>query len=205
MTEETEKPKFIHDCDACTFLGHYNNHDLYACARKGAIDTVIARYGDDGPAYASGLIFALRGLIPELVEAFLRARKKGLVAGEDAVGAKDQELHLFIDKVRGSMMFVGKPRPPLPAYREAMELVEKEITRDVQTLVGQLITATSIVMTVTMAKKAIQNAKYVTGLEIQFHHHELSPGEFDDLGFSTGTETAYEWLLRQQRAREGRT
>src|SRR5579864_9156557 len=118
-----------------------------------------------------------------------------------------QELHLFIDKVRGSMMFVGKPRPPLPAYREAMELVEKEITRDAQSMVGRLMTPALIEVTIAITRRAVQSALQVTGFEIQFHHYELSPGEFDDLGFSTGLshETAYEWLLRHQRAREGKT
>lgn len=48
-------PKFQHDCTACIFLGHFEDHDLYYCDRE---PTVIARFGDDGPQYGSGLAFA---------------------------------------------------------------------------------------------------------------------------------------------------
>lgn len=54
-------PYFYHDCDACHFLGNWDDpddgtrYDLYVC--KG---TVIARYGDDGPSYMSGLPFVGR-------------------------------------------------------------------------------------------------------------------------------------------------
>lgn len=76
-------PQFQHDCNKCVFLGRHESHktqkplDLYVCAREGVIDTVIARYGNDGPEYSSGLIFATRGIIPELVEALNRAKKRG--------------------------------------------------------------------------------------------------------------------------------
>ena len=80
-----EIPHFQHDCDSCTFLGRHLSHkssmplDLYACTRNnGIIDTVIARYSSNGPDYSSGLIFAIRGIIPELVEALERAKKIGL-------------------------------------------------------------------------------------------------------------------------------
>ena len=58
------KPKYQHDCQECEFLGHYNNHDLYSCSNG---PTLIARYGDDGPDYKSGLSFV--GLDPEITEA----------------------------------------------------------------------------------------------------------------------------------------
>jgi hypothetical protein len=68
-------PRYEHDCgsDRCKFLGQHGKHDLYACVRNKVADTVIARYGSDGPEYASGLLFAQRGLISELVEAMRRA------------------------------------------------------------------------------------------------------------------------------------
>jgi len=53
------KPRYLHDCSNCSFLGAYENYDLYVCARHGKIDTLIARYGNDGGEYASGLDFAL--------------------------------------------------------------------------------------------------------------------------------------------------
>jgi hypothetical protein len=50
------QPKFKHDCEACEFLGIFNydgNHcDFYLCG-KGYSRSVIARFGNDGPEYAS--------------------------------------------------------------------------------------------------------------------------------------------------------
>lgn len=48
-------PKFKHDCTSCVYLGHFEDHDLYYCPND---PTVIARFGDEGPDYGSGLPFA---------------------------------------------------------------------------------------------------------------------------------------------------
>lgn len=45
-------PKFQHDCTACAFLGHYHDHDVYLHGWP-LHQSVIARFGDDGPDYAS--------------------------------------------------------------------------------------------------------------------------------------------------------
>jgi hypothetical protein len=91
-----ERPRFEHDCESCVFLGRYTrpvadgtgnrrhpprDHDLYYCA--GAHDpTVIARYGSDGPEYASGMEIARAFLTDqpdsELSEALRRAQARGL-------------------------------------------------------------------------------------------------------------------------------
>lgn len=49
-------PKYTHDCEHCQFLGTFFDHDVYVCKRgEGWLDTtIIGRYGDDGPKYASG-------------------------------------------------------------------------------------------------------------------------------------------------------
>ena len=52
MTE----PKFKHDCDKCIFLGHWCKRDLYH-HKGGGLETLIARFGDDGPEYISGKEF----------------------------------------------------------------------------------------------------------------------------------------------------
>ena len=74
---------FKHDCDRCEFLGSVildKKYDLYFCGSTEGEVTVIARYGDDGPDYQSGLNFSsviepiaiarklaeMRGLIPSL-------------------------------------------------------------------------------------------------------------------------------------------
>jgi hypothetical protein len=74
------KPKYQHDCDACTFLGQDSTgkYDLYYCPQGGILPTVIARYGD-GDNYYSGLYARFR--IPVLMEAFDRAVARGLLAG----------------------------------------------------------------------------------------------------------------------------
>jgi len=63
----TNLPQFTHDCDQCVFLGDFIsedwNHipvDLYFCPspKTPEFSTIIARYGDDGPEYGSGLTFA---------------------------------------------------------------------------------------------------------------------------------------------------
>jgi len=69
--------RFTHDCDDCIFLGQYNEFDLYFCPKEST--TVIARYGDEGGDYHSGLEFARSKRIPQLVEAFNRAINKGYI------------------------------------------------------------------------------------------------------------------------------
>lgn len=81
-------PQFIHDCEACTFLGRYygknyegdaelRHADLYHCSGE---PTVIARFSSDGPDYSSGMVFT-EGPGPtlaSLVEARRRAEEMGL-------------------------------------------------------------------------------------------------------------------------------
>lgn len=62
-------PRFRHDCDRCQSLGQYGPHDLYVCPGGVLGQTLLARYGDDGPEYAS-----LDREIVEQHEARLRAR-----------------------------------------------------------------------------------------------------------------------------------
>lgn len=69
------KAKYKHDCDCCNFLGHYEEHDLYYCSQDGGIPTVIARWGNDGHDYSSGLSFVNH--IPVIAEASRRAIDKG--------------------------------------------------------------------------------------------------------------------------------
>lgn len=72
-----EKPLFTHDCDSCRFLGTFEQHDLYYCSND-TQNTVIARYGNDGCEYMSGMYFAEHGTNPYLVEAKRRADELGL-------------------------------------------------------------------------------------------------------------------------------
>ncbi len=74
---ENETPRYLHDCTRCVFLGQWQEYDLYYADHGGLPDTVIARYGDDGPEYTSGL--SLVPLVPALAEAKRRAMEKGLL------------------------------------------------------------------------------------------------------------------------------
>jgi hypothetical protein len=45
-------PLWAHDCTRCTFLGHFEEHDLYVCVgRQDVGPTVIARYGPNEDCY----------------------------------------------------------------------------------------------------------------------------------------------------------
>jgi hypothetical protein len=70
----SSKPVFKHDCDKCLFLDHSIGHDLYYCEQYG-METVVARYGNEGPEYTSGLEFVHK--IPSLAE----ARRLAIAAG----------------------------------------------------------------------------------------------------------------------------
>lgn len=75
-------PTYTHDCDACLFLGTMTHkgsaHDLYFCPNGGPGPTVIARFGDEGHEYGSGLIFAEQGIEPYKT-ALDRAKEQGLI------------------------------------------------------------------------------------------------------------------------------
>ncbi len=62
-----DKPRFTHDCSSCIFLGRFGDYDLYH--HTIGIETVVARYGSEGPDYTSGLYTN----IPALEEARRRA------------------------------------------------------------------------------------------------------------------------------------
>lgn len=65
------EPKFKHDCDKCTFLGRHepSDSDLYYHPTQGrsVLETIVARYGDEGSHYMSGWSFG--DSVPELAEA----------------------------------------------------------------------------------------------------------------------------------------
>src|SRR5581483_8582578 len=70
-------PRYKHDHTCCTYLGQYDNCDLYFCPQSGIIPTVIARYSDYSPDYTSGLEAGKNGLIPALAVAYNRAVQHG--------------------------------------------------------------------------------------------------------------------------------
>jgi len=66
-------PRYIHDCESCTYLGQYGEFDLYYC--QAYHPTLICRDGNGEADYKSGIEFALvPNPSPEFVEALKRAR-----------------------------------------------------------------------------------------------------------------------------------
>jgi hypothetical protein len=63
--EELQVPQFKHDCDKCTFLASMGSHDFYYCSNS---PTVIARYGDEGPEYLSGMELGKRAAMSDLAD-----------------------------------------------------------------------------------------------------------------------------------------
>jgi hypothetical protein len=106
-----QKPRFRHeDCSACHFLGWHDTaegqFDLYV--HWGEVEkTVIARFGDDGPEYYSGLAFAKK--IEPLGEALVRAVELGIVSKNVAYPLQLRKLfrddlaamELFEEEVQG--------------------------------------------------------------------------------------------------------
>lgn len=100
--EITEKPRYVHYCACCKFLGTYRygreTLDLYV--HGGRHSTVLARYGSEDPEYTSGTD-ASYGNVTPLQEARLRAQKLGL---------------LEYDVYQG----LSYARPGTPAYAELL-------------------------------------------------------------------------------------
>jgi len=65
--------RYKHDCDHCKPLGTFAEYDLYYCDELDA--TVLARYGDEGHQYFSGLNTGR----PELKIAQLMAEELGFI------------------------------------------------------------------------------------------------------------------------------
>lgn len=77
-----DTPRYEHeDCEHCTFLGVFENNDLYFCSN---MPTVIARYGEHGD-YISGLPFI--NVIPVLALAAVRAIGLDLLTAEQVKAA----------------------------------------------------------------------------------------------------------------------
>ena len=55
-------PQFKHDCDKCVHTGSDPTHDYYYCSTCVGGPTVIARYSNEGPDYASGMCFGREAL-----------------------------------------------------------------------------------------------------------------------------------------------
>lgn len=113
------KPKFQHDCDCCTFFGHFHGHDVYQCGTS-----LIARHSDEGSEYASWpksmfVDMMARGGWPE--DAALRAIAAALSC--HALGDTPRQMQRFenigevknaVYKVKWDMLFGPDKRDIVP-------------------------------------------------------------------------------------------
>ena len=89
LGEASQHPRYSTDCKKCTFLGRSDRYDFYFCDQAG-VPTVVARYGDDGRDYQSGLLIGKQLAqsqeteMEPLAMAYTLAVEKGLI--NDQVG-----------------------------------------------------------------------------------------------------------------------
>lgn len=79
MTTEAQTdtaPRFTHDCDKCDFLGRHGNWDLYYCYKDVFGPTVIARFGDEGSEYISGMYHEIPAISEAKTRAILMLQRK---------------------------------------------------------------------------------------------------------------------------------
>lgn len=117
-----EKPTYQHSCSGCTFLGSYRPaddglYDLYYCP-QGHIPTVLARYGDSGPSYVSGM----DSPIPTLQEAQKRAVQRGFDTGQGLkLGRVVEYLKSRTKEVRAAWDDLQRGNPHGPATTNELE------------------------------------------------------------------------------------
>ena len=70
------KPQFKHDCENCLFIGIFHDFDVYICLGTEA-GSMIARYGDDGPQYASCNVKLIHHIINQPV-AYVKAWRQAI-------------------------------------------------------------------------------------------------------------------------------
>jgi hypothetical protein len=82
--------RYQHDCEKCKFLGQFQEFDLYWCESFSSptLDSLLARYGSDGPKYLSshppGAFSGVPFLHDWYVEILSRAEKEKLYDPEKA-------------------------------------------------------------------------------------------------------------------------
>lgn len=80
-----EQPQWANDHeDHCLFLGRYKQYDLYYAAEEIGGPTVVARFGNDGPEYSSGMCF---GWLPKPEHPLVEARRRSQARGLDVQAA----------------------------------------------------------------------------------------------------------------------
>lgn len=85
------EPRYVHDCSHCTFVGYYDEYDLWFHdgGDRPHSTTVIARWSDENPGdYMSGLCFIARS--DPLAQAARNAIALGLLSPATPTGGANQ-------------------------------------------------------------------------------------------------------------------
>lgn len=128
------KPQFEHDCPTCVLLGQNATHDFYF--HPGRMETVIARFGGDGPAYESGLAAAnaIRGNLDfyaPLAQALTLAEEQGFVARLPAISI-DRSIHDSISvlfRMDSIILDNHLRKTTLECYQASIDLLAERINR----------------------------------------------------------------------------
>lgn len=127
-------PHFEHDCATCVFLGHYSGRghnpqgaempmDLYVCRQGGIFPTIVARTGNDGPDYCSGIPSGGAHDHDGIAEGLKRALALGyLRIRYDVTDRYSFEVDMQIAE--------AKDKGILPLTQEDKEANKKECTRE---------------------------------------------------------------------------
>lgn len=82
------EPQYEHDCEKCVYLSDYGDYDLYWCPQDPVGETVLARFGNEGPDYVSCPPSLIRHEMADhpLPVAVRRAMEMGLIRSQDIAG-----------------------------------------------------------------------------------------------------------------------
>lgn len=110
MSDSKPAPQFTHDCTTCTFHGRGvftgKPVDWYTCPSISGLRSLLARYGDEGPQYASCVI----GSTVEPSRVVLAALAQGL-----ELTATEK------DKLLTTLLVMHRQRLGIEFYRECMD------------------------------------------------------------------------------------
>jgi hypothetical protein len=126
MDTIAESPRFTHDCDVCIFLGRFKTSewcgkeeevDLYVCRpEKNEETTLVARFGNEGHEYGSGLCFCVSS--PHYAEACRRAINCGHLNEDFISGNASHEYYLYPNKERLRIANEAKAKGEEPDWDE---------------------------------------------------------------------------------------
>lgn len=130
-------PQFEHDCPTCVLLGQNDTHDFYF--HSGRLETVIARFGSEGPDYESGLVAArsIRGNLDfyaPLAQALTLAEKQGFVTRLPVISIDNSIYDSLTVVLRMDSLILDNHLMEASAarYQASMDILTARISRRLQ-------------------------------------------------------------------------